>query len=139
MIASNIPFASGVQPGTPPPDSNQESVRDIVSETDVGAPAELDRVLEKRDGFFPEADDMPSRGGEGDATPVASPNAGPTTDINGPDPAGLVGRRIIVNWRDHGDCAGEVVAWRPRRKDRDDGECEHRVVYDDPSGSWSRL
>ena len=81
---------------------------------------------------------MPSWGGGEDATPAASPNAGPTTDSNGPDPAGLVSRRIIVNWRDYGDCAGEVVAWRPRRKDRDDGECEHRVVYDDPSGAWSR-
>ena len=81
---------------------------------------------------------MPSRGGGEDATPAASPNAGPTRDSNGPDPAGLVGRRIIVNWRDHGDCAGEVVAWRLRRKDCDNGECEHRVVYDDPSGAWSR-
>ncbi len=75
VIASNILFASGVQPGTPPPDSNQESVRDIVSKTDVGAPAELDRVLEKRDGFFPEADDTPSRGAR--KTQVRSPRRTP--------------------------------------------------------------
>ena len=138
MIASNIPFANGDQHGTFPSGGNQESVRDIISETNVGASAEVDRVLEKRDGLFPEADNVPSQGGGKDATPATVPSSGPTTDNNRPDPAGLVGRHILVNWREKRDCAEEVVPWRPRRKDRDDGECEHRVIYDDHSGAWSR-